>query len=178
MEFLAMTKPAEIKWQNTNGLSASPPLCSLSGLGAISQAEECRDAATGVLQVPQHTDVPHTAYQPPFPHWMHLGFPVCQRSYWLSVASGCFHPQRNWASIPLKSCPQGLSLSSQTHDCPPPPPGRPHEGSTWHPKAARRNPRTVGDAGAAPVTIIRTHPPRLACGTEGSAKVCASGSGV
>lgn len=115
------------------------------------------------------------AYQLPFPDWMHLGFPYVKRSYWLSVALGCFHPQRNGASIPQKSCPQGLSLSSHTSACPP---GRPHEGNTWHPKAARRNPRTVGDAGAAPVTIIRTHPPRLACGREESAKVCASGSGV
>lgn len=34
---------------------------------------------------------------------------------------------------------------------------------TWQPRAARRKPSTVGDAGAAPVTIMRTHPPRLAC---------------
>jgi hypothetical protein len=38
--------------------------------------------------------------------------------------------------------------------------------NTWHPRAALRNPRTVGDAGAAPVTIIRTRPPRLPCGRE------------
>lgn len=38
-----------------------------------------------------------------------------------------------------------------------------HPRLTWHPRAARRKPRTVGEAGAAPVTIMRTHPPRLAC---------------
>ena len=33
----------------------------------------------------------------------------------------------------------------------------------------------VGDAGAAPVTIILTHPPRLACGErEKRARVCAA----
>lgn len=31
------------------------------------------------------------AYEPPFPDWMHLGFPYVKRSYWLSVALGCFH---------------------------------------------------------------------------------------
>lgn len=31
---------------------------------------------------------------------------------------------------------------------------------TWQPRAARRKVRTVGDMGAAPVTITRTRPPR------------------
>lgn len=34
---------------------------------------------------------------------------------------------------------------------------------TWHPRAALRNPRTLGEVGAAPVIIIRSLPPRLAC---------------
>lgn len=64
--------------------------------------------------------------------------------------------------------------------CPNVHPTAPREGhikaiNTWQPRAARRNPRTVGDAGAAPVTIILTHPPRLACGErEKRARVCAA----
>lgn len=46
------------------------------------------------------------------------------------------------------------------------------EYNTWHPRAARRNPRTVGDAGAAPVTIILTCPPRLACEKREAANAC------
>lgn len=34
---------------------------------------------------------------------------------------------------------------------------------TWHPRAALRNPRTLGEVGAAPVIIILNLPPRLAC---------------
>lgn len=34
---------------------------------------------------------------------------------------------------------------------------------TWQPSAALRKPRTDGDAGAAPVMIIRSLPPKLAC---------------
>ncbi len=34
---------------------------------------------------------------------------------------------------------------------------------TWQPSAARRNVRTVGETGAAPVIISLTCPPRLAC---------------
>ena len=66
----------------------------------------------------------------------------------------------------------GPLASSSVPGCPahvPPPPRKARDDDTWHPRAARRNPRTVGDAGAAPVTIILTCPPRLACGKKEAA---------
>lgn len=65
--FLRDDKTYWTKWQNTNGLSSSPPLCSFSGLGNILQAGECRDAVTGMVQVLQHIDDPRRVYQNPFP---------------------------------------------------------------------------------------------------------------
>lgn len=72
----------------------------------------------------------------------------------------CFyHPQDDRFSPPASS---SLQLCCLAHI--PPLPREVLYDDTWHPRAARRNPRTVGDAGAAPVTIILTCPPRLACG--------------
>lgn len=107
-------------------------------------------------------------------------------STWLSLALRFFRRQRREFLIPLKSYPQDPSLYYKGHNGFPPrlhthviAPGRPQKGNTWQPRAARRNPRTAGDAGAAPVTIMRTHPPRLACGERGDpGKVCAAGRDV
>lgn len=139
--------------------------------------QRCR---TGVAGVFQNTDDPYIVYLTPlasaetlpgprssdFPEWTHPGIPECGKD---TLAPTGF-PSQEGAYIPQKSCPHNLSLymiwcnnfSALTHT--PCPQGRSHSVNTWQPRAARRNPRTVGDAGAAPVTIIRTQPPRLACG--------------
>lgn len=139
----------------------------------------CRTESAEMLAQVWHgfssTTMTHVEFNwPPFPEWVRLDFAECRKIISAFTDSEPFSSSEEGAFVPLKSCPQDPSLSSRgcsgfpalpwrKSHCPE---GKPQNGYTWHPRAARRNPSTVGDAGAAPVTIIRTHPPRLACWEE------------
>lgn len=85
-------------------------MCSLSGLGDILQAGECRDAVTGGLQVLQHNDDPHVFYGTLFPRVGTPGLSICHKVILASTGSGTFSCSEEGVFIPLKSYPWDISL--------------------------------------------------------------------
>lgn len=83
-------------------------MCSLSGLGDILQAGECRDAVTGGLQVLQHNDDPHVFYGTLFPRAGTPGLSICHKVILASTGSGWdFLMLRGGSFYPTKILPLG-----------------------------------------------------------------------